>query len=233
MWLRCALALSVILVAAPPLPAADAITVYRCTDARGQLTLRDSPCAKGEAQQTRSMQRPQDPPPASLLRMPASAPAMATPPPARVVVVMRTPQPLYECVTPEGTRYSSDSAEGNPRWVPTWALGDPLGDPLGAPIPASAYGGGIRYRNGTVEVAAGGGGGPYRGPGVQLVPWPAGMWVRDDCHALPQAEVCARLVDRRETLRRRFFNAQPSERATLDKEERAINARLAADCGDP
>ena len=55
--------------------------------------------------------------------------------------------------------------------------------------------------------------------------------MRDDCHALPQAEVCARLADRRDVIRRRFFNAQERERDTLRVEERGINARLAADCG--
>ncbi len=59
----------------------------------------------------------------------------------------------------------------------------------------------------------------------------AGTWVRDECHALPQMEVCGRLRDRRDEIRRRFFNAQPTERATLDREQRGINARLSADCG--
>jgi hypothetical protein len=55
--------------------------------------------------------------------------------------------------------------------------------------------------------------------------------VRDDCHALPQGEVCARLVDRRDALRTRFFNAQQRERDTLRVEERGLDARLAQDCG--
>lgn len=59
----------------------------------------------------------------------------------------------------------------------------------------------------------------------------AGTWVRDACSALPQAEVCARLDDRRDEIRRRFFQAMPSERATLEVEQRGIDARLEADCG--
>ena len=37
--------------------AGDEVTIYRCIDARGHLTLRDTPCASGEKQQntTRSM----------------------------------------------------------------------------------------------------------------------------------------------------------------------------------
>src|SRR5690606_13840618 len=33
---------------------------------------------------------------------------------------------------------------------------------------------------------------------------------RDPCHPLPQAEACARLRDRRDDVRRRFFAAQPT-----------------------
>ena len=71
--------------------------------------------------------------------------------------------------------------------------------------------------------------------GLALVPAFAGYgaggtWIRDTCHALPQGEVCARLVDRRDVIRKRFFNAQERERDDLRREERGINARLAADC---
>lgn len=58
----------------------------------------------------------------------------------------------------------------------------------------------------------------------------AGTWVRDECHALPQAEVCARLRDDRRELDRRYFNAQPSGKARLRLEKRALQARLDADC---
>jgi hypothetical protein len=60
---------------------------------------------------------------------------------------------------------------------------------------------------------------------------PAGTWIRDTRRAMPQAETCARLRDRRAAIERRFFNAMPSERARLDLEERALDARLDADCG--
>src|SRR3546814_1773045 len=44
-----------------------------------------------------------------------------------------------------------------------------------------------------------------------------GYWVRDECHALPQREVCARLRDRREQIRQRRFNAQANERARSEE----------------
>ena len=216
----------------------EPVTVYRCVDAQGHVTLGDVPCARGSEGQAREMQRPQDGTP--LNRAVAVEPPAAAPVQPQVVVV-RTPQPMYECVTPDGARYTSDSDEGNPRWVPLWTLGyrerwrpgprrdasrgemRDAGSPwsrVGAPAPRPDASheqprrpGGSDRRHGH----AGYGGG--------------GTWVRDDCRALPQAEVCARLTDRRDEIRRRFFNAQERERDTLRVEERGINARLAADCG--
>lgn len=186
---------------------AQAITIYRCVGKDGALTLRDSPCAAGETQQTLSMQRPQDPPRAPL---PAPVAPPTTPPvePRREVqVVYRTPpRPMYECVSPEGARYTSDSGEGQTRWVPLWTLGYPLG-----------HGGRDRR---PPPPAAG-----------SAYPALAGAWVRDECHALPQAEVCARLSDRRYEIIRRYNSAMQSERHELEREQRGIDARLANDCG--
>ena len=42
--------------------AAAPVTIYRCVAANGTVALRDSPCLKGEKQEVRAMQRPQDPP---------------------------------------------------------------------------------------------------------------------------------------------------------------------------
>lgn len=220
------------------------VTVYRCTDARGNVTLSDQPCAAGDRQELRSMQRPQDAPPAPA---PQASPAPAVQPqqPAPVVqtVVVRTPQPMYECITPDGRRYTSDTGDGNPRWVPLWTLGyrsgwrgnpapsggGPIGEyyadrpqwgRVGAPTPRPS---------GATATQDPRPGHPHRP--VHPAGGAPGTWIRDTCHALPQAEVCARLADRREEIRRRFFNAQQSERDALRVEERGLNARLAADCG--
>lgn len=218
------LACGLLIAAAWPATSAE-VTIYRCTDARGHLTLRDTPCAKGERQETREMLRPKDGTPAIA---PVAAPVQAGtnegPAPPRVMV-LRTPQPLYECVTPDGDRYTSDTPEGRPRWVPLWTLGYPL--PVG---PYQRAGADLAITGGNVSIHAG---------GTVLVPPPvyplyppqAGTWIRDTCHSLPQQEVCDRLLDRRDEIRRRFFNAQPSEREVLGGEERSINARLDSDCG--
>lgn len=204
-------------------PAADDVTIYRCVDASGKLTLRDSPCVKGQQQQQkRTMQRPKDPPAsANMTAVKKRAPPPISMPSEVRYVVVNPPRPLYECTRPDGTRYSSDNADGNRRWVPLWTLGYPvvrsrlsLGDRIGAPPPGADAGRiGIR---------------PMPGYGAAYA---GGTWVQDQCYPLPQDEVCSQLSDRRSELRRRFFNAMPSERETLGVEERGLNARLRADCG--
>ena len=205
----------------------DEVTIYRCTDAAGHLTLGDTPCAKGQKQQTRTMLRPRDattPPVApGPVRVPASETAVAP----RLLVV-RPPRPLYECIPPDGDPYTSDSPEGHPRWVPLWTLGFPIARHRRGrdTVPDTQ----LAITHGSVHIE---GGTTMLTPPIAVSPWAygAGTWIRDDCHALPQEEVCARLADRRDEIRRRFFNAMPSERDTLRVEERGINARLDDDCG--
>lgn len=228
------------------------VTIYRCTDAQGRLTLRDTPCRKGERQQTREMRRPTDPAPRPRATVtPAPAPP-AYPAPPRVVVI-QAPPPLYECMSVDGRRYTSDSGEGNPRWVPLWTLGYPVwrhrdGFDSGrfehGAVQARIDG---RFDHGQFDVRLGDHadsriGAPMPGPlsdrpGPPSQPpvfgqaYPAGTWIRDACHALPQQEVCARLRDRRYELDRRYNSALQSERSQITHEQRGIDARLNNDCG--
>ena len=215
---------------------AQDVTIYRCVGADGRLTLRDSPCEKGETQQTRTMQRPKDPPP----RAESSPTLTAAPRSPRIdsptrVVYASPPRPMYECVTPEGERYTSDSDEGNPRWQPYWVPAYPA-------YPVWPHGGGasvsgnVSIGNGNLSFSSGG---PTplpprppnpRPPQHGIVLPAGGTWIRDRCHPLPQQEVCARLSDRRYEILRRYGSAMPSERRELDLEQRGIDARIANDC---
>src|SRR5690606_1036579 len=154
------------------------------------------------------------------------------------------PRPMYECVRDDGSRYTSDDGEGNPRWIPAWSYYDG---------PSRWRGSGVTYSRGQATQATstasprsssrtGSSGGPptLRFRSVDPTPPPptrpppghghgghhgygyggGGYWVQDECHPLPQREVCARLRDRREQIRQRRFNAQANERATLNVEER-------------
>ena len=136
---------------------------------------------------------------------------------------------MYECTAPDGTTYTSDSDEGNQRWVPLWTLGYPVGPgprppprpPLPPVRPASAPT--------TSPLPAHG---PGHGPRPPLpgVVVPGGTWVRDPCIRLSQDEVCARLSDRRYEILRVYHAAMPSQRAELDREQRQIDAHLADHC---
>lgn len=200
------------------------ITLYRCVDAKGKLTLRDTPCAKGEQQETRTFQKPVDPPPRPVAPTPLPAPAPQKQVEVRYVTVS-PPRPLYECVTPDGERYTSDTDAGNPRWVPLWTLGYPWS---GASFRTGSPGG-IAVRPTPRP--------PNLGPPVRPQPvhpapaiYAGSTYVADECHALPQEEVCSRLDDRLWEIKRRYLNAMPSERAVLDDEERGLRARMNNDC---
>jgi len=211
------------------------VTVYRCADSRGQLVaLRDTPCLPGERQQVLEMQRPVDPPPAPARPVATPAPA-AAPAPAREVrtVVVQPPQPMYECTSADGKAYTSDSNEGNPRWVPFWvplAVARmpprpgvlPSPGPAPTPAPAPPPGPGPRPPHGP-------GSGPWHGHGAPLVA-AGGTWVRDSCVRIPQAEVCKRLSDRHYEILRVYHAASPSQRQALDREQAQLDERLRNDC---
>lgn len=201
------------------------ITLYRCVDAKGKLTLRDSPCAKGEKQEIRTFQRPVDPPARPVAqKQPLSAPAQ----PAEIRYVMvNPPRPMYECVAPDGDRYTSDNDAGNPRLVPLWTLGfrPSRGVSIGSGA-GNSVNSGIGMRPPPASAHR-----PPPGGTVYPAIYAGSTYIADECHALPPQEVCDRLNDRRYEIKRRYLNAMPSERAVLDNEERSLVARMNDDCG--
>ncbi|MFC7521070.1 DUF4124 domain-containing protein [Xanthomonas populi] len=253
-----------LLLLATALPASAASTtttpdpnvrIYRCVSSTGTVALQDAPCSSGR-QQVLELQRPQDPPPRP--ERPAAPAAVAAPPPPRKVriITVQPPQPMYECVTEEGRRYTSDSPEGNPRWVPIWGTAyvsgarqrgpRQPGSRQPGPRPAEgiqgsvgdsrgSYGGG-NYNVGGYPGSSYNGGG-YNGGGyvdggyggTVIVPY-GSVQIRDECHALPEQEVCGRLADLRWELIRRYNSALQSEREDLSRDQRGIDARLQRDC---
>lgn len=110
-------------IAAKPAKAAvtnDAtVTVHRCTDARGQVTLQDDPCPPGSHEQTREMTRPKDPPKSAL-----AAPVVAPLSPQAVQEYSYQapdfipPPPMYRCMSYDGIERYSESYDPNPRCEP-------------------------------------------------------------------------------------------------------------------
>jgi hypothetical protein len=230
--------LGIALAAAMAPAAAGDVTIYRCTDAHGRLTVRDTPCRHGERQETRAMRRPTDPPLRAAVRPPAATatPAASAPPPR--VLVVHAPSPLYECTTDDGERYTSDTDAGNPRWVPLAVLGFPMRIRHGGdPAHGIGVGGRLQVDHGAFRGRVDFGRLPRRPPWGAPPPlvlgpaYPAGTWIRDACQVLPQQEVCDRLRDRRYELDQRYNSALQSERTRITTEQRGIDARLANDCG--
>ena len=121
-------------------------TIYRCTDARGALTIQNgTPCPKGSKQKTQVIEAPTVipryvPPPEIVTSVPepdpvpqpAETPAVErpqSPPPAAIADADRLPPPpLFRCSTWENTSYLSEDAEPKPRCVTlqtTGLAGDP------------------------------------------------------------------------------------------------------------
>ncbi|NZA25824.1 DUF4124 domain-containing protein [Luteimonas sp. SJ-92] len=259
-WLPPLLSLLVLALPSAAPAQDDDVTIYRCVSSDGSLTIGNTPCDDDDAtQQVRTMLRPQDAPPRppsapSTLSEPAPVQVIE-----RHVSTVREPRPMYECITPEGDHYTSDDGEGNPRWVPLWTLGYPGGSyhrpPSGSPPPTARRGVTFVDNRTRMPPPANISIPPAHdrprpspdtrpGPGRPVPPRPGhgydygygygqggGTWIRDECVRLPQREVCDRLTDRRQTIRRQVFNAQQTERLRLREEERMISARLAEDCG--
>ena len=213
--------------------AVDEVTIYRCTDTSGRLTLRDSPCAKGEKQEARNMARPKDAPPSAPAAQPVREVSTDRTGADRPRYALTPPRVSYECVTVDGERYTSDSGVGQLRFEPNYLPYSVLAFPGGGHVRSGGGSAAISYHGSHVDAGVQVGGGPGRPVGrPEIVPViPVGEWVRDTCYALPQAEACDRLRDDRSELNRRWHNAQPSERAQIDLETRSLDARLDNDCG--
>lgn len=97
--------------------AADTVTVHRCVDAKGRVTLQDEACPPGSKGSARQMQRPVDAPP-----RPASEDKPRDPEPERVEYLPDygplPPPPMYRCTSYDGIVRHSESYDPNPRCEP-------------------------------------------------------------------------------------------------------------------
>lgn len=98
--------------------AQETITVYRCVDAKGRVTLQDEPCPAGQDQSKRSMTRPQDAPPAPQPTPATSPPPETTAASPPVRLPSPPPPPLYVCTSYDGIERESESYDPNPRCEP-------------------------------------------------------------------------------------------------------------------
>ena len=127
------------LLTAVPAAHAQSTVIYRCTDAKGAVTLQnDKPCGPGMKQETRNVGvLPTAPPPIARERTaPAAAPPIlgnfelvvgpqTTPlPPATTPAAEREPPPaLFQCKTWDEDTYVGDNAEPEARCAPLATTG--------------------------------------------------------------------------------------------------------------
>lgn len=207
--------------------AADQVEIFRCK-VDGRTVTQDKPCKPGQEVSRQNMTRPRDP------AKPAVLPTTQVPaqPPQQITYVIQNgasaSRPIYQCTSPDGERYTSESADGIARWVPAYGTTYSV---LGTPRPPAYSGGGawVNYADRHTSVQIGGG---YARPPVMYPPVyiGGGLWVRDTCVAMPRAQSCALLDARRAEIRRKNVALQASDRDALDAEAASIDARLRADC---
>ncbi len=115
-----------------PAHAQTDITIYRCVDPSGAVTLQnDVPCPKGSQQTVRKVGAlPTMPAPIAAPAAPAAKPAPAaaiptspTAPVASAPVARTPPPPLFQCRTWDDRDYLGDTAEPPATCVPVQAMG--------------------------------------------------------------------------------------------------------------
>ena len=100
----------------------NTMSVYRCTDDKGKVSLQDTPCADSNSQEITQMIRPKDAPPLPAVIKPLAP--IAEPAPIIQVATPRIPAPdLFRCTDFDGKVRDSEYYDPKPRCVPLWALG--------------------------------------------------------------------------------------------------------------
>ena len=115
-----------VLALCPQARAENDITIYRCVDPSGAITLQnDVPCPKGSQQTLRKVGvLPTLPaPPAPVVKPPAVAPPVPPAPPAPEPVVRTAPPALFQCRTWDERDYLGETAESPSTCAPVQSIG--------------------------------------------------------------------------------------------------------------
>ncbi len=121
----------------PSLAHAGEVTIYRCTDASGALTLQNAPCPKGMKQEERTLQgvntvpmapaRPATPPaspaPTPPVRSVTATPASPTVPAPTDTTRLLPPPVLFQCTTHDKDTYVTEDSEPASRCVTLRTVG--------------------------------------------------------------------------------------------------------------
>jgi hypothetical protein len=188
-------------------------TVYKCSDANGQVIYQDTPCAKTQRQQT--LQLPDDTaapsPPASAATRPDGPTPVAAPapPPTPGVPLVQ----LYQCRhAVDGSLYVSRNGNPPPFRAPLGMLGalsTPLGEVYGSPNHAGISA--PEANRGRV------------GAGLVASNY---VWVQDPCRPLSVPEICSELRDEQEQNARKLQRAFKSDRPPLQRRDDELQAQL-------
>jgi hypothetical protein len=206
---------SILLATLLAAPAATAVDVFRCTDAKG-TTYQDTPCAPGFAQTVTHYADPSPPPPER-----ASPPADDTipttlePAPAPAPAPQVTAPDFYLCTATDGSRYISEDGVGRRSAVPfamvsgnRQTLAQAYGGPNGIGVSAPE----LQHR-----------------PTIPADKDPLGasyVWVVDECHHAAADEACAYLRGELDKVGGKLRRAFSDTEAQLKQEQEQLRERM-------
>jgi Domain of unknown function (DUF4124) len=99
------------------------MTVYRCTDGKGKVSLQDNPCLAASKQETLLMTRPKDAPAVIPAKPPVAPSAIAIGSSVQAQEAWIPPPELYRCTDFDGKVREAEYYDPKPRCVPLWVLG--------------------------------------------------------------------------------------------------------------
>lgn len=181
---------------------AQSVSVYRCVDGAGRVSLQDRPCPPGQQDRHHQVQLEAD----------AATPATAAAPEPEVrsaapgAAPSLPPPPLWDCVDYQGERRLSAHDDPRPRYVPSWVLAGSRIDLAG--------------RRARIVPGAS----PAAAPRTLVL-------IEDQCRRLAADEACRSYREQRDVARRGEFNSQGEARRALAAEVQRLRAILARHCG--